>query len=301
MTYRALGADAGNIAEDCARKVSSDADYDTKAGREKAAKDAAECAADGACAVYKVPPGLCGPVARSIMGGAINIWNSLFGNQEEWEQYYRDQAYVKRLFAQVEAAQAMDAEILFALRDSIARIIDLSDSLLGPGILGKKAPLQGPEAGEYAGRPGPGWHLTPSDVAARVALRSAGLPLHSRPTPATKGERWFPPNLVMMYHELTETYPRTQKGLDRVHRDLQAVMLTFLEMLRRAEMKVSGQIVAAGVAKATREAAARTAQGERIRVEAAKAAEWDKKNANMNWLLLGAGALAVGTAVVLAR
>jgi len=76
LTHTALGADT---LEKCGQKLKS-ADMSTKAGREQSVKTGAECAADGYCAAYKVPPGVCGPIAKGVVGEAIKVWNSIFGD-----------------------------------------------------------------------------------------------------------------------------------------------------------------------------------------------------------------------------
>lgn len=131
--------DEGTVAEKCLDEVKG-ADLDTKSGREEAFKTGAECAADGYCASYGVPPGICGPIAGWIAEGITDVWNDIFGNEEEWEAYReRQAAHAAWNFARTKASVA-DAIMACALYKTAAQLADLWDTMVPEkkGVWGRR-------------------------------------------------------------------------------------------------------------------------------------------------------------------
>jgi hypothetical protein len=116
MSYTALGEESASeaLAKECYNKV-KDSDWETKAGRERGTKDAANCAGEGVCAYYTAGAsteyggGICGTVAEKLAEGVITLWNNIFGDNEELEAYYRRRKETAFMWARMRDVQKFDA------------------------------------------------------------------------------------------------------------------------------------------------------------------------------------------------
>jgi len=132
MTYHAissLGLGATDIVAKCGEQIKS-ADLDTKAGREQSVTTGAECAADGYCASYGVPPGVCGPIAKSVAGEAIKLWNSIFGDDSAQRAERNRRIETAGYFAALNRIQDLDTQMDADLAASAKKLIDFHDRLM---------------------------------------------------------------------------------------------------------------------------------------------------------------------------
>lgn len=132
-------------------------DYSTKAGREKANTDAARCSAEVVCAAYGIPPKLCGDVGAAIAGKVAEIWNSIFGNEDEWEEYYAARARSAATSTSLDLLQLADFLQDAATADAASSLIDLWRELVpsDPNALGggarQEIVMRFNSAGQHAG------------------------------------------------------------------------------------------------------------------------------------------------------
>lgn len=133
MSYHgALGTDTSDVAKQCAANIKS-AQLDSKAGREESVRSTAECAAEGACAIYSkgaIPPGVCGPVGKVIAGEAIKVWNSVFGDDSAAREALRKSKEATAFFAQIANANALLGELGQARLHAVGALIELHDRLI---------------------------------------------------------------------------------------------------------------------------------------------------------------------------
>lgn len=130
MGYVSIGlGDTGDIVEKCGAQLKS-ADLDTKAGREATVQTAAECAADGVCAAYKVPPGICGPVAKVVVGEVIKVWNDVFGDDSAQREALRRRRETAAFFAAQSRLLDLDNAMAASLAESSANLIKVFNKLV---------------------------------------------------------------------------------------------------------------------------------------------------------------------------
>lgn len=148
LSFGATDSD-DNIIEKCGQKIKA-ADLDTKAGREESVKTGAECAADGFCAAYKVPPGVCGPIAKTVAGQAIKVWNSIFGDDSAQRRAIQRMKDTAEYFAATQNLMEVEAQMSQELAKLTKGLIDYHDQMIPTrkGMLGVPAGTPGKPTGD---------------------------------------------------------------------------------------------------------------------------------------------------------
>jgi hypothetical protein len=264
-----LGAfDYEATAEKCATVASSSGDWDTKAGREEGTKAAANCAAEAACAYFTggastAAGGLCGEIGEIVVGWAIDIWNDLFGNEEE-QQAERERLRQQAAWLASEAqVQTLDHIIASAYGESEARLQAFHDEIL-PSERGKwgKPCTSANKAAFYEQW---GW-----SVPAEFALDwTCPLPAGQNNSPMSLALRnrgaFYRVNAgVLAYPWFESEYLAVKERLQRLGISLtsqemkdfltkaRASAMAMLEQLKKAEAKVRADLIAQAAANAVR-------------------------------------------------
>lgn len=203
MSYQMTGL--GTSVEDCLKQVKV-ADMDSAAGREKAARAAAACAADGFCAAYKVPPGPCGYIADKVVGAIVDVWNSVWGDDAHERAVLMAQMDVQVLGSQM--ARLSD-KFQAAYRNAAARLIDLNDQLLvhKKGALGGGVPstvtIKG--SSKYSSPWAFSYKYYPDHCKAYAKLVECGAPFGG--VGGAGGSAWCAePNLRGLYYSWTQSH-----------------------------------------------------------------------------------------------
>lgn len=283
MSYAALGAENWQAAAESEATAEGSAqlgvpkgcidiakgqDYETKAGREEAAKDIAECAADAACALEGIPPGICGPAARYVIAPLIDIWNGWFGNQEEWDAYYQQKAETAAYFARMAQVADAENEMVQALNLVTVRLIEAHDKLRSA----LKGRLGGPKKRSWELR-GFGSRSLPTeqyeyDTDARLLLARHGLPLVTHTALRDPRGRllWLPPRIFARFQERCrgDAVAKAACGANLVR----LIVPPWLTKLRAAAARAEAEIVA--LAAADQAAAKATAKARAARAAGAK-------------------------------
>ena len=116
---------------DCSKAYASD--LDTKAGREEAFKNTAKCSAEAACEIYShgaIPPGVCGTAVGPFVQGVVQVWNSIFGDNEEAERARIRDANTAKYFQMLDKLFVMDAAWAAYSQNTMTRLIQFHDKVL---------------------------------------------------------------------------------------------------------------------------------------------------------------------------
>lgn len=223
MSYHsltALGEDNAiqNAIQKCSDQAKS-ADLDTKAGREEATKNAAECGADAACAYYQVPPGVCGPIGKAIAGEAIKVWNSIFGDDSAQRAALKQRKETSAFFASQNRLLDLETQMAADLASSTKKLIDFYNQMIPrrKGTYGT-----GPEYSSTFNTWSKDWGADKitvtgyaNDLAMRKWLAASGL-LHETKWLTAKDKadgRVYPPNLMArMLEGPAEDYAKARRA-----------------------------------------------------------------------------------------
>lgn len=118
------------------QKSASEGGLETKSQREELAIRAAECGAMATCSAYYVPPNMCKGLGNAVGKYAVETWNKVFGNSDEWEAYLRRKAATSAYFDAREHLDEVEIMLSGALYKATTAIIQTFDKAV-PDSAGK--------------------------------------------------------------------------------------------------------------------------------------------------------------------
>lgn len=297
MAYVALGAEVAFDYEGSAKKCATAAnvDWDTKAGREKGTTDAASCAAEAACAYVSggatlAAGGICGTIGGKIVGTAIGVWNSLFGDEEAQRKERERQRQAAHDLANTARIHELDNLLSLAVGNAVGRLAVFNDAILPwrKGRFGKNCkaiqdpPLQLPGGHVVAFTRWVCADFSGIDAGKRM-LQSFGAPLINHPTTKAPVTEQFYGDYLALIAKYKPASATVQNWLKSVDNAVQLGMAS----VDRAEYKARAALIAE---KAAHDALTLAAQKGSIIVVAQRASERERRLQQAGALLLLGGA-----------